>query len=722
MRQILSRCYLLVFSWLTLAIPISASAFSSLEHAAIGDKASIRDGKPLLVTVGWTSPNAIGNWKRVLKFSDLVAIAGDYIFDPSILEQQDIFAQLPFWPNVARQICAMVSDIHNGKNTNGCEYDKIVEAIVKKRSRELATNNWSHFLNSETYEFTTMSSTTGQVTCQEVDRIKREKTALFPLNAEQAYVFYHCQAMRFAIEAGRDPTKTLDRAWLYEAFAMHFLTDSFSGGHLRVKRLKLKQDWNQKFPAFQLNFVNYAANLIFDYYKQYPDSLVEWKAGGKLEDIILSNLVNSGASEFGFGDYLAGAIHDRDSKYGVKVKIKDDDKDLDLRLLGDGFLEPLFGKVPDSGPYHDLRLKTYNIVTKAAKKSMEELYNIFILSKQSTSQGPAIAEPFTAQKMLPRIQPEAQQSYLLPFDILESNSASVSMLLEDTWIKDLLSEFARKQGEVLGEIAGDNKGFKEAVIYELERKPEQFITKISNYTHREPQSKDGPSTQDSPSFREAISYYNAIVKNKSSVIDLTQKEEMALSHLTEAEKKDFLTLSPRQRSRLSSLSYQQRYKLIKGILSGWGENVIKTTMVHHSGVEPIFEPEFQHIDPSVAAIVVINLLSTANPTEQSTLLHTFNWLDFWIKSYHVSPSALIIYEETLKEYIAALSIKEKAELLIISMAIENAYIPLPELRSGYKKAAALIGTFKYNGIDCKEFKNSGIPMSRLPTCTFGSNN
>ena len=55
------------------------------------------------------------------------------------------------------------------------------------------------------------------------------------------------------------------RALLLEAFSNHFLTDSFSSGHLRTPRQTLAEEWHAKVPMFFTNFKMFMAERIAKY-------------------------------------------------------------------------------------------------------------------------------------------------------------------------------------------------------------------------------------------------------------------------------------------------------------------------------------------------------------------------------------------------------------------------------------------------------------------------
>ncbi|KAI5814854.1 hypothetical protein BZA77DRAFT_388902 [Pyronema omphalodes] len=63
----------------------------------------------------------------------------------------------------------------------------------------------------------------------------------FSPNSRQAYAACHSNAIEIAAEAGKNEER-LKEAYYMEGWALHFLTDAFSSGHLRVPRRELHDD------------------------------------------------------------------------------------------------------------------------------------------------------------------------------------------------------------------------------------------------------------------------------------------------------------------------------------------------------------------------------------------------------------------------------------------------------------------------------------------------
>ena len=78
---------------------------------------------------------------------------------------------------------------------------------------------------------------------------------------------YHSNHRNALIEAARlgQAKQPINGALLLEAFGNHFLTDSFSSGHLRTPRQTLAEEWHAKVPMFFTNFKMFMAERIAKY-------------------------------------------------------------------------------------------------------------------------------------------------------------------------------------------------------------------------------------------------------------------------------------------------------------------------------------------------------------------------------------------------------------------------------------------------------------------------
>ena len=196
-------------------------AFNGGEHAEIGGFITINELRVL------TLPNGV-----VIKFEEIIALAGDYyglphqpIIDP--VDQEDSGRHQRFtdaYNTLARAskdelqdelkklLSTLQKEIESGEEVSAKIWDEITGGVwvgglpVKPgRMLRLAENNHDHFLPY----------------------------------AKHSYATGHQRAIEKAREAGscrgdREKSKTLlHEAFSMDAFACHFLTDSFASGHIR---------------------------------------------------------------------------------------------------------------------------------------------------------------------------------------------------------------------------------------------------------------------------------------------------------------------------------------------------------------------------------------------------------------------------------------------------------------------------------------------------------
>ncbi|XP_028411157.1 uncharacterized protein LOC114533763 [Dendronephthya gigantea] len=246
------------------------SFFNSDEHDTIGSSVTLPNA--LGITSILTLPNGVA-----VPFSKIVALAGDFfgvpdtpIIDPAADGTQGVerekrrkrflaaFGTLAFdkgkdLPARVQKLVKMIDEDHKaiksgGKLHTDAEWDKATGGFwagglpVKFGGMlSLATKNFDHFQPQAT----------------------------------QAYLAGHELAVLKAREAAKDSNAVtkkgkLMEAYALDAFAAHFLTDSFSAGHIRTPRVELHNK------------------------------------------VIIQNI----------GDYLSKFMHDEDCKYGLRVKNK----------------------------------------------------------------------------------------------------------------------------------------------------------------------------------------------------------------------------------------------------------------------------------------------------------------------------------------------------------------------------------------------------------------
>lgn len=612
-----------------------AMAFSGSEHVVIGNRAFAKYRNPPSVSI--SRSQFTNKLSYSLTFGELVAMAGDYLADPDFFESPDPLSGNFLYGTAMGQICYMQEELKTRTQSSKCSWDDFDKSEVTRRFLELAAKNWSHYLNSDGENFTTNSQNVHYSTCEEVEKSKKSQPNLYPLNSEQAYVFYHCRAISLAEEAAielkkpaafRDSKRSFDHALVYEAFADHFLSDSFSSGHLRVKRYRLSKIWNSQVPMFQTNFINYSADSIRTYRKFTPNKFML-----AIPQTFFFTMKQSGTGEYGFGDYLSGSIHDRDNALGLEAQVMVSGKITQLHLMGDDHL--ITSSKMD--PYYARREGTLAVVVEAVSASIAEIYDAFQGTKNASRNWQE--GTFKAQRMLPLVLPDSAQPYLLPNSILDGSdkTANVNTILQDEIMKNLLAEYARRQANMLTNIIIKNEHFEdfnEAVIKKMKLEPEDFLYNVANYIYK------GVNISDVPTFADAVEFYFAALdsKAKNGQISFSKDKWHSLQKLTDKRKNELMQITEKQKDHLGKLTSPQRSALCVSLIFGWREN---TAFVNAEMID---------IDASTAPIAVLNLLITASEPDLYSLLRSFGWLEIWRKFHDTDMSLIQPYAKVLGRY------------------------------------------------------------------------
>jgi outer membrane protein OmpA-like peptidoglycan-associated protein len=146
---------------------------------------------------------------------------------------------------------------------------------------------------------------------------------------------YHTDALRRALAAGRDADPAAwQMAQLVEAFGQHFLTDAFSGGHIRTPRAEISAWYTDEFaPLVALPFLNLLRDRVVREITEqvspqtdWPDFLVAMEVGGEVDRMLDTQLAGTGgragfvhAFGLAIGGAVSGAMHDLEGLCGVRV-------------------------------------------------------------------------------------------------------------------------------------------------------------------------------------------------------------------------------------------------------------------------------------------------------------------------------------------------------------------------------------------------------------------
>lgn len=280
-----------------------------------------------------------------LSYGDLVAMGGDHFKDlAQLMGEASTVA--------GRANLKKLRDLIDNEKTKSPDYTdpNTVSKDYADRFKALAVENISHFSHGGT----------SSVTWHQL----------------------HTDAIAAALEAGRNgQTSGLAKAYVANAFADHFLTDSFSAGHVRVPRENIIR-YYKKFTVdlFQQIIDNLSQRLGRRIYELLEDDYGRVRAFGDeadrrraVNDVrtrimdTISKVGGAAKVQAEFGTYLAGAIskvlHDFDNKNGLSVVSKKHPEG--WTAFGDGRLE-----VPANA-------KNLEYMKDAVKASKQDLVNTF---------------------------------------------------------------------------------------------------------------------------------------------------------------------------------------------------------------------------------------------------------------------------------------------------------------------------------------------------------
>jgi hypothetical protein len=258
---------------------VASEQFTGIEHKTIGDAGS-GGAKSILM---------YGAPPRQLTFGDVVALSGDYFGEYSEMTGLSATAAGRMQLAWARWDCLSGP----GFSEPEPQVDAPTRKAVQDRYYQLASVNYSHF-----------SEPGG--------------------TAWATYTKWHGTAVAAAFEAGsrRDPQQWL-LALTREAFADHYLTDSFSAGHVRTPRITIKEWYGRQFPGGSEPLVRYMSRHLYrtlDAQGRLPWLLHILE--GRTRHVIEGKIRKLGGEALGtftLGDIVSKALHDYDNAHGLAV-------------------------------------------------------------------------------------------------------------------------------------------------------------------------------------------------------------------------------------------------------------------------------------------------------------------------------------------------------------------------------------------------------------------
>jgi hypothetical protein len=300
--------------------------FGSQEHQSLGDTATNHAS----YDVGGA------NDAFQLTHGDIVALSGDYFLaGPGTTTaggkgaQDDLFAiaarpgHLGQLAGTRDEIIWTLKMIRNddarfqaGGAWASYIFSDAVKAAVDERYQRLAAHNTTHFAAPRGRD------ASGQ-----------------PLpspegSAGTSYRSTHEAALRMAFQAGQRHD-AIDRAMAMEAAAQHYLTDSFSAGHLRTQIGDLRSYWGGKYPLFWYNLRHkMALDTAIRLNAQSTNLTTAIGTVNQMYAAISAQVEGLAANlpAITLGDLLAKVFHDHDNDNGVDVQGG-------ARVWGDGNLD-----------------------------------------------------------------------------------------------------------------------------------------------------------------------------------------------------------------------------------------------------------------------------------------------------------------------------------------------------------------------------------------------
>lgn len=539
--------------------------FNEDEHMYLGNEASRRPSGDLQMVP--LAPDYI------IPYGDVLALAGDHFGD---LDQLRLIAARNGKGAATREEIEYVRqvEIHDRQDLKDT-FSKGARESAERRYYKLAAYNANHFPNSHEGDTTKptekkldQTATYGPQSEDTVYDGSLETTILSRLptvneSAIAAYRRYHVKAILEAVQAAK-AGKPVDTALVAEAFGGHFLSDSFSAGHIRTPRVSIEQHWDTKVPMFFYNLKGFMSEEIARKIaptktflgRQVREDIVLTFGGAR--EKVFTLLDNIGP--LGLGDVVGGALHDFDGEQGVKVLIQGQP----VTLYGDG---SFWANGKDRPESLDMRAAAI----KALHAGIAEVYDAY--SQGKTGKAPVeVAMSFINDQKL--FWPETY----IPTVVPEGTGGQTKQAVWkwDSYV-DLLAAsnrefiaalgiFCRKkastiQGAVSSQSQDIQDAVKEGVVKPLLQDPAGAIRRVIEWS---------PTITDS-----------------------------ALGHNTDDDSNDYWQEARRTPGGLASLNYPQRYRLIDHLLDGW----------------TIGDDED----------AIMDVLKSAPPSDQRRLIKQFGW-------------------------------------------------------------------------------------------------
>ncbi|MCG8424504.1 MAG: DUF4157 domain-containing protein [Proteobacteria bacterium] len=498
--------------------------FESNEHKKMGDAGS--GNAKIELSPGFE-----------VSFGDITATAGDYFKSVAQIEE---LAGKPGdgknCPGTRDEILYVLRVEVQGHEDEEESFGADLRRTVKKRYYEMASFNPTHFTNSER----------GDDALTHEQRANKRDKAGEPVNNAGSYRKNHIDAIKAAAEAGKSGDRR-DRALLHEAFASHFLTDAYSGGHVRTERVSIEHWWNERVPMFWTNLHWWMAERIARYIDEnnWRGDLVTvnymWREG---RTTIAKTLQDKGIPNLTFGNVISGAVHDMDNQTGVDVQVGDQI----VKLFGDG-------EVLDKNDAPKTRgIETGKLAAAAVKVSLKDIHDAHAMGKAGQDPDAVVAALnlsdglFRAEQLWPKALPDSAPGQA---ETPKWQRETVDELLRDGTMREALRVFANNKADELGkEIQMDeeykDEALKKGVLALLKGDQSKVITTfeaVINYV---------------PDTREPVHAGNQDPDAEPQRAENINADDNAMEYYRKA----------RAEGALATLTTEQRHKAIQFLVSG----------------------------------------------------------------------------------------------------------------------------------------------------------
>jgi hypothetical protein len=475
--------------------------FGAKEHRDMGDAGS--GGRMVALAEDYS-----------ITYGQMTALAGDHF---ESIQQMREFAARKSGKESREEIEYAIEwqlGLGNRRYTSD-DSKKEAKKFQEQRYYTLAGKNDAHFPNPNAGDMArTTAAKAGDVNTDK-GSISRWWPKGKPKNAIAAFRLNHVQAINEALSAGKS-AGPIDSAMATDAFGSHYLTDSFSSGHIRTERTAIREYWNARVPMFYFNFIGYLSEKIAEqlnntrgYNILSEEALVKgplWFDGAA--DTVRQKIGSKGRLDF--GDIVALALHDYDnSDFPGAPGVEAVSEGRDVKLFGDG--------AAGTGDEKALAIR-------AVKLSCEDIDRAYAIGKAGGKTADELIGDdglFAPERVIPIPATGPGKNVANP--LLDWRKAAPRALLEDGYFQKAVFQFCQEKAEEVQKVADEMGGAKKralerAIISQLHDKMKcvNLIWAVINWTPNTGGGIGGHNTDDN-----AADYYDAAAKTAGGVHSLT---------------------------------------------------------------------------------------------------------------------------------------------------------------------------------------------------------